>query len=217
MASLVAQLVKNLPAIGQMCPMYQQKYGTQSCFCGRPGLGRSPGEGKGYPLQYSGLENSMGSQRVGHDWATFTFTWSTFGASQVAPLVKNPPARAEDGKRFMGLGFDPCIRKIPWRRKRQFSSSILPWDIPYSPWGRRRVGHNWVYMHAGSTLTSWNPVLILHLIATRHIIRFHLVLSNRFSITFKCVHCTSRNTVVCFQMCLCPCGSLYKILCNVES
>ena len=32
-----------------------------------PGLGRSPGEGKGYPLQYSGLENSMqsmGSQRL---------------------------------------------------------------------------------------------------------------------------------------------------------
>ena len=24
-----------------------------------PGLGRSPGEGKGYPLQYSSLENSM--------------------------------------------------------------------------------------------------------------------------------------------------------------
>ena len=37
-----------------------------------PGLGRSPGKGKGYPLQYSGLENSMGSQRVRHDWATFT-------------------------------------------------------------------------------------------------------------------------------------------------
>ena len=26
-----------------------------------PGLGRSPGEGKGYPLQHSGLENSMDS------------------------------------------------------------------------------------------------------------------------------------------------------------
>ena len=24
-----------------------------------PGSGRSPGEGNGYPLQYSGLENSM--------------------------------------------------------------------------------------------------------------------------------------------------------------
>ena len=26
-----------------------------------PGLGRSPGKGKGYPLQYSGLENSKNS------------------------------------------------------------------------------------------------------------------------------------------------------------
>ena len=32
-----------------------------------PGLGRSPGEGKGYPLQYSDLENSMDLQRVKHD------------------------------------------------------------------------------------------------------------------------------------------------------
>ena len=39
-----------------------------------PGLGRSPGEEKSYPLQYSGLENSMGLQRVRYDWATFTFT-----------------------------------------------------------------------------------------------------------------------------------------------
>ena len=36
-----------------------------------PGLGRSPGEGNSNPLQYSCLENqSMGSQRVGHDWVT---------------------------------------------------------------------------------------------------------------------------------------------------
>ena len=43
-----------------------------------PGLGRFPGEGKCYPLQYSGLENSMdctvhGLWRVGHNWVTFTF------------------------------------------------------------------------------------------------------------------------------------------------
>ena len=34
-----------------------------ACNAGDPGLipgsGRSPGEGKGYPLQYFGLENSM--------------------------------------------------------------------------------------------------------------------------------------------------------------
>ena len=28
-------------------------------LCSIPGLGKSPGEGKGYPLQYSGLEDSM--------------------------------------------------------------------------------------------------------------------------------------------------------------
>ena len=49
-----------------------------------PGLGWSPGEGNGCPLQYSWLENSMdrgawwatvpGSQRVGHSWVTNTFT-----------------------------------------------------------------------------------------------------------------------------------------------
>ena len=32
-----------------------------------PGLGRSTGEGKGNPFQYSGLENSTGSQRVRDD------------------------------------------------------------------------------------------------------------------------------------------------------
>ena len=43
-AFLVPQLVKNLPAVRE----------TGSI----PGLGRSPGEGKGCPLQNSGLENS---------------------------------------------------------------------------------------------------------------------------------------------------------------
>ena len=35
------------------------------------GLGRSPGEGKGYPLWYSGLQ-SMVSQIVRQDWPIFT-------------------------------------------------------------------------------------------------------------------------------------------------
>ena len=45
-ASLVAQLVKNPPAV--------QETRVRSL-----GWKDSPGEGKGYPLQYSGLENSM--------------------------------------------------------------------------------------------------------------------------------------------------------------
>ena len=45
-ASLVAQLVKNPPVMRIDLGLI-------------PGLGRSPGEGKGYPLQYSGLESTM--------------------------------------------------------------------------------------------------------------------------------------------------------------
>ena len=48
--SLVAQLVKNLPTMQET---WVRSLGSI------PGLGRSPGEGKGYPHQYSGLENSM--------------------------------------------------------------------------------------------------------------------------------------------------------------
>ena len=46
-----------------------------------PGLGRSPGEGKGYPLQYSGLENSMGYSPWGGkesdmtEWLSLHFTY----------------------------------------------------------------------------------------------------------------------------------------------
>ena len=84
-ASLTAQLVKNLPAM-QEIPVHswvrkihwrRNKLPTP-VFLGFPGgsageesacnagdlgsisgLGRSPGEGKSYPFQYSGLENSM--------------------------------------------------------------------------------------------------------------------------------------------------------------
>ena len=49
-----------------------------------PGMGRSPGEGNGFPLQYSCLENFMdrgawwatvhGSRRIRQDWVSFTFS-----------------------------------------------------------------------------------------------------------------------------------------------
>ena len=97
-ASLVAQKVKNLPAmrdtwvwslVGKI-PWRRDRLPTpvflgfpcgsvgkeSACSAGDlgsiPGLGRPTGEGKGYPLQYSGLENFTdcivhGSQRFRHD------------------------------------------------------------------------------------------------------------------------------------------------------
>ena len=86
-ASLVAQMVKNLPAVletwvqslgweipwrraWQPTPVFLPgespggSVGKESaCNAGDlgliPGLGSSPGEGNSYPLQYSGLENSV--------------------------------------------------------------------------------------------------------------------------------------------------------------
>ena len=79
---MVAQLVKNLPAMQETLVLKKILWrrdrlpspvflgfpggsaGKESvCNVGDlgsvPGLGRSPGEGNSYPLQYSGLENSM--------------------------------------------------------------------------------------------------------------------------------------------------------------
>ena len=78
-----------LKLLGCLCSFPGGSDGKEStCNAGDldsiPGLGRYPGEGNGYPFLYSCLENSMdrgawratqsmGSQRVGHDWAPFTF------------------------------------------------------------------------------------------------------------------------------------------------
>ena len=57
-----------------------------------PGLGRSPEEGKGYPLQYSGLENSMDyivhmvAKR--HDWVTFTFPFVDWVKFQLLSMAE---------------------------------------------------------------------------------------------------------------------------------
>ena len=51
---------------------------------GRPGLRRSPGEGKGYPLQYSGLENSM--EYIVHGVAK-SQTWLSLSCVRVCVCV----------------------------------------------------------------------------------------------------------------------------------
>ena len=56
-----------------------------------PGLGRSPGEGKGYPLQYSGLENSRDYTVRGifkariPEWVAFPFSR---GSSQSSDQIQ---------------------------------------------------------------------------------------------------------------------------------
>ena len=128
-ASFVAQLVKNLPA------------NWETCIC-LPEFGRSLREGEGYPLQYSGLEDSMdcivhGVTESGHDWVTCIILCSILWASQVALVVKNPPVNAGGLKRHE---FNPWDGKIPWRRAWQPTPVFLPGEsheqrslVGYSP------------------------------------------------------------------------------------
>ena len=93
-------------------------------------MGRSPGEGNGYPLQYSCLENSMDRlvwratvwrvTKCGIWLSNSHFHW----ASQVALLVKNGPANS--GIETLEMWVQSQVRKIPWRRKWQPTPVFLP-------------------------------------------------------------------------------------------
>ena len=116
---LVAQMVKHLPAMQE----------TQVWALGREDLLE-----KGMATHCSILAwriawteepsrlQSMGWQRVGHDWATNTFT---FGASLVAQMVKNLPAMQETW--IWSLGWED-----PLEKGMATHCSILAWRSPWT-------------------------------------------------------------------------------------
>ena len=67
MDSSAREILKNLLFALPGSPVVKESACNAGDLGSIPGSGRSAGEGIGYPLQYSCLENSMGSQRVGHD------------------------------------------------------------------------------------------------------------------------------------------------------
>ena len=92
-----------------------------------PGLGRSPVEGNGNPLQYSCLENpmdrgaqrlqSMGSQKVRHNWVTNTFT-----------LNRNDSWQA--GSRSFSRMADLYLMVWHSSIRPSISKSLSPHDVP---------------------------------------------------------------------------------------
>ena len=86
-----------------------------------------PGKSHG---QEPGRMQSMGWQRVKHNWATNIFT-SLHNASLVAQLVKNPPAMQETWVRSLGW-------EDPLEKGKATYSGILAWRIP---WTVQSMGH----------------------------------------------------------------------------
>ena len=123
-------------------------------LCLIPGLGRSRGEGKGYPLQYSGLENSrdcivLGVTKSWTQLSDFHFSLPAFkSASLVAQMVKNLPAMWETWVWSLGLGRSPgeghgnplqysCLENLCGQRSL----------AGCSPWGHR-VRNDWAAKHS---------------------------------------------------------------------
>ena len=119
-----------------------------------PGLGRSPGEGNGNPLQYSCMKNpvdrgpgrlqSMGSQKVGF---------------QVAQRWRiHMPSR-----RRTRHGFNLWVRKILWRKKWQPTWVFLSGKshgqrslAGYSPWSRKESDTTeWLNGHHMVAIGEW--------------------------------------------------------------
>ena len=85
----------------------------------------------------------MGSQRVGHDWATFTFTFTFIGGAS----GKEPTCQCRLDIR--DADWTPPSGRFPCRRGWQSTPVFLLGEYhgqrslaSYSPWGRR-VGHDW--------------------------------------------------------------------------
>ena len=102
----------------------------ESCSAGDlgsiPGLGRSPGEGHGYTLQYSGLENSVNCVVHGvtksrtrlRDFHFITVTQQVYCFKEATKMVEDFPGGATDKdsagqcRRYNRYGFDPWVGKI---------------------------------------------------------------------------------------------------------
>ena len=165
-ASLVAQLVKNPPAIqetlvrflGGEIPWWRDRLPTSvfTAFMvaqvaknppamletGAQSLvGKIPWRRAWLPTPVflpgeSHGHSPRGSQRVRHDWRS-TARWAAKGGA--GGSFREGPACDAEGR------FDPRARKSPWRRERQFTPVFLPGDSPwteepgglYSPRGLR--------------------------------------------------------------------------------
>ena len=107
-----------------------------------PGLGRSPGEEKGYPLQYSCMVNSMDYTVHESHKESDTTEWLSW-ASLLAHLVKHLPVMRENQVGSQGW-------EDPLEKEMATHSSILTWKIPWTEepcrlqsMGSQRVGHDW--------------------------------------------------------------------------
>ena len=148
--SLVAETVKNLPTMQETQvwslsgedPLEKEMATHSSILAWRIPWTEEP----------AGLQ-SIGLQRVGHNWVTNTLTLYIEHGSRAGIWViwgfpggdssEDPSCQCRTHKRHW---FYPWVRKIPWRRAWQPTPVFLPGEshgqrslVGYSPWGRKEL------------------------------------------------------------------------------
>ena len=136
-----------------------------SCSAGdlgsTPGLGRSPGEGKGYPLQYSGLENSTDCRVHGVTKNQTGLSDFHFGEGDGTLLQYSCLKNSIDGGAWWAAvhgfvksrarlsDFPFTFRFHALEKEMATHSSVLAWTIPGTgepgglpSMGSHRVGHD---------------------------------------------------------------------------
>ena len=113
-----------------------------------PGFGKSPGEGKSYPLQASILawripRTSPWGCKESDTTEQLSLSYNNMGISLVAQTVKNLPVMRET--RVLSLGWED-----PLEKEMASHSSILAWRSPWTEetsrlqsTGSQWIGHNW--------------------------------------------------------------------------
>ena len=106
------------------------------------------------PWRKPGWLQSIGLQRMGHNWSDLTRSG------------KEPTCQCRRHERFK---FDPWVED-PLEKEMATHSSILNWEIPWTEEpsglqsiGSQRVGHNW----AANTFTSNYPVWVWEMLPVR--------------------------------------------------
>ena len=115
---------------------------------------------KGIPQRFSSSRATFPPFREAKE---NTFHQAPNRAFQVALVLKSLSANTGDS-RHVGLipVFDPCVRKIPWRRSWQPTPVFLPGEshgqrslAGYSPWGHKELDMTEVIQHACRPLTGF--------------------------------------------------------------
>ena len=113
-----------------------------------PRLGRSPREGNGYPLQYSGLEWGPKSWTQLREFHFHLKKNKTFYIMLKYSWLGLPwwLSSKVSAFQFRRPGFNLSVRKIPWSRKWQPTQAFLLEKshgqrrlVDYGPWGHKEL------------------------------------------------------------------------------